>query len=316
MMKKVLITGAGGFVGKAALQALTAAGSYEIHAVYNTRQPAGQDGIVWHRANLLNEDEVTNLFAEVRPEGLMQLAWCSEHGVYWKDPANLDWLTANIHIARKFVEMGGKRCLFTGTSAEYDWTGSQALEEYTTPLRPVSLYGSCKLGLYWSLAGFFEQEKVSWSWARLFNPFGPGEDARRLIPKTCLRLLRGEQIDFDAGVSLRDFLPVADTGSAMVAVLQSGITGAVNIGSGQAVTIRELIEKLAVYCKRPDAVRFEAAPANAKKDIVVADTKRLRNECGWQPSMDLDKGLQQTCQWWEAYFNNSIINVDKSVNKA
>jgi nucleoside-diphosphate-sugar epimerase len=310
-MNKLLITGAGGFIGKATLQALVDTGHYEIHAVCRTKKPA-LDNIVWHQADLLNAREVEHLFGAVRPAELIQLAWCSEHGVYWRDPANLDWVIANIHMARQFVRHGGKRCLFAGTSAEYDWTGSGALREYATPLLPTSLYGSSKLGLYWSLTGFFEQEKISWSWARLFNPFGPGEDARRLIPKTCLRLLRGERIDFDAGISLRDFLHVTDTGKALVAVLQSGITGPVNIGSGQAVTIREVIQKVADYCNRPDSVSFEVPSANNKNDIVVADTERLRVQCGWTPSTDFYTSLQQTCRWWETYLNNNITNVDKA----
>jgi len=311
-MKKLLITGAGGFVGTALLQAVQDTGLYEVHAVYRHRKPAQQNSIIWHQANLLDRQHVEQLFATVAPEELIQLAWCSEHGVYWKDMANLDWLTANLHIARQFAANGGKRCLFAGTSAEYEWTGLQPLEEFTTPLRPNSLYGSCKLGLYWSLAGFFEQEGISWSWARLFNPFGPGEDARRLIPKLCLRLGRGENIAFDAGLALRDFLHVTEVGRALAAVLQCGHSGPFNIGSGQAIAICEVVQKVAYYCNRPNAVSFDKPPAGHKPDVVVADTKRLRELAGWQPSMDFDTSLQQTCQWWETYMHNQITNVDKA----
>jgi nucleoside-diphosphate-sugar epimerase len=299
-MMKILVIGASGFVGRAAVKALAKYDGAEIHAVYYNRHPELVGNVTWHKANILDHAEVEKLMANVCPTHLLHLAWCAEHGSYWKDHANLSWLSASMNVAQCFIKYGGKRCLFLGTSAEYDWSGSEPLNEFTTPLIPLGLYGGSKLGLYWALRRFFEQENISWVWARLFNPFGPGEDPRRLIPKTCLRLLRGEHISFDAGLSRRDFLHVADVGSALAHALLSETVGAVNIASGNPVAIRDVISQIAHHYDCSDLVTFDAPDtANEKIDVVVADVTRLQKECNWHHEKSFQERIKETCEWWK-----------------
>jgi nucleoside-diphosphate-sugar epimerase len=299
-MKKLLITGASGFIGEPTLKAAAAEKDLELHAVYHTHRPSDSSGIFWHRADLLDPKQVSALFAELKPGYLIQLAWCTGQGTYWKDHANFDWLAANLHIAREFSNSGGERCVFAGTSAEYDWSGNRPLNEVHTPLTPLLLYGGSKLALFWALTRFFEQQEISFSWVRFFNPFGEGEDRMRLIPKTCLRLLNGEELKFDAALSLRDFLHVEDAGNAVFQVLLSGVNGPVNIGSGEAISVREVISAIAEYYNCVDRVSFEKASVeNSIPDSVVADTKKLVSECGWSSIKTFKERIAQTCEWWK-----------------
>jgi len=292
-MIKVLVTGAGGFIGKAALKSLSDKNEIELHAVYHTHEPVIKNMVHWHKADLLNAQETDKLFAAVAPTHFLQLAWCSEHGKYWNDPTNLDWMIAGIHAARSFVQYGGQRAVFIGTSAEYQWPGSQPFNEFSSPLRPASLYGGCKLGLYYALSNYFEQQKISWAWPRLFNPFGEGEDRRRLIPKTCLRLLKGERIEFDAAGSIRDFLDVQDVGNALATITTANINGAVNVGSGEPLPVRAVIEQVAACCGRSELVKFGQADADGAADWVVADTNQLRTAYQWQPQQDLRQRIRE-----------------------
>ncbi len=298
-MTKILLTGASGFIGKMVVENLLATSDCEIHAVYNSRKPQFSKAVFLHKADLFNPKEVEDLFLTVSPSHLVQLAWCSNHGTYWKDYANFEWVSANFAIARSFVKNGGKRCVFIGTSAEYDWSVQQPLNEFSTPLIPQLFYGGAKLGLYWALTRFFEQESISMVWGRLFNPFGPNEDSRRLIPKICLRLLRGEKIEFDAGSSLRDFLHVDDVGAAIASLLLGNIEGPVNIGSGNPLSIRDLLSQIAAYYSCNDCITF-AAPriSNDKPDMVIADIERLTQESKFKPKKSFTTRLQETCKWW------------------
>ena len=302
-MSRLLVTGANGFIGRALCNSLLAQSGYELHAVTRSAtrgQLFGQ--AYWHECNLLDQKSVDNLFAELKPEGLIQLAWCADHSTYWKDPGNFDWLSANLNIARCFVRNGGSRAVFTGSSAEYDWAVQSPLKECETPLKPQMLYGACKLAAYWALQGFFEQEGVSWAWARLFNPFGPHEDRRRLIPKVCLKLLAGEKQVFDPALSKRDFLHVDDVGSALVALALSDVQGPVNVASGSPTSVRHLVTTLARLMQKENTVSFSGTGGLA--DSVIADVSRLRTEVGWSPQRSFDERLQATCDWWLHCENN------------
>lgn len=297
-MARLLITGASGFIGRALIESLVERGGNDLHAVtWGSPKVPLSDRVSWHKCSLLDPGSVDALLAMLKPESLIQLAWCADHATYWKDPANFDWLSANLNIARAFVRQGGRRAVFAGTSAEYDWTGELPLKEFETPLKPQMLYGSCKLAAYLALKSFFEHDGVSWAWARFFNPFGPYEDRRRLIPKVCLKLLAGEELDFDAALSQRDFMHVDEVGSALAALALSEVQGPVNVGSGEGTRVREVVATLARCTGHDGLVRFSEAAANA--DYIVADVTRLRDEVGWSSSWTLERRLQQTCQWWK-----------------
>jgi nucleoside-diphosphate-sugar epimerase len=299
--QRILITGAGGFIGRAVVDTLSDGGNTTIHALGRSlTSPLGPE-ITYHRVDLLNPDELNAVFERVRPTHLIHLAWCSEHNLYWRDHKNLAWIDANLRIAQAFTRNGGTRCLFAGTSAEYDWGASAPFHEFQTPLKPQLLYGASKLACYHALAAFFEQEGVSWSWGRFFCPFGQHEDRRRLIPKTCLRLLAGEQLDFDSARDLRDFMHVEDIAAALCAVLNSNLQGPVNVASGQAVTVREVITLIAHHLEREGSVNFkDENPGNEIfPSAIFADVTRLATEAGWAPSATLSARLKQTCDWWK-----------------
>jgi nucleoside-diphosphate-sugar epimerase len=209
-------------------------------------------------------------------------------------------VAANLRIARAFAQNGGERCLFAGTSAEYDWSLPHPCHESETALNPQMLYGACKLASYHALSSFFEQEKISWTWARFFCPFGPLEDQRRLIPKTCLRLLSGEDLQLDSASSLRDFLHVDDIASALYATLTSSVQGPVNIASGEALPVREIVTQIAFNLGRINKVHFaDAKPVgHSPIDAITADVTRLRDLVGWTTSVPFKTRLRQTCEWW------------------
>jgi nucleoside-diphosphate-sugar epimerase len=112
-------------------------------------------------------------------------------------------------------------------------------------------------------------------------------------------LLEGREAPCSSGLQVRDFLHVADVASGLVAVLRSGVTGPVNVGSGEPVTVREVVTRLGALIGRPELLRLGAIePKAGEPAFVCADNKKLRTETGWQATYTLDSGLADTVRWW------------------
>ncbi len=300
-MKRVLLSGASGFVGRHCLVPLAARG-YEVHALSST-EPAGipsLTGVSWHRTDLLDRMQVARVVEEVRPTHLLHCAWYAEHGKYWNAPENVLWVEASLYLFRMFAARDGQRVVGVGTCAEYDW-GSGHCSEEKTPLNPATTYGACKHALHLILKAWSEVNGLSAAWARLFFLYGPHEHAQRLVPSLIRSGLHGEPARCSNAEIVRDFLYVEDAAAALVALLDSHTTGPVNIASGVPISVQQVVGQIAAQLHSPMHIEV-MPPSGAEKlsPLVVADTSRLRNEVGWMPEYSLGRGLAETISWWKS----------------
>ena len=293
-MTRLLITGATGFIGEPAVRA--AREHFEVHGA--ARAPLA--GVATHPCDLLDPAEVVRLIEDVRPTHLLHLAWIATPGVYWTSPENHRWVEASKRLLFAFARCGGRRAVLAGSCAEYDWTAAGVCREFDTPTRPHTTYGRCKLELSRWAAAFGAARGVGVAWARLFFLYGPREYPARLVPSVARALLAGVPAACSAGTQRRDFLHVDDAADALVTLAQSDLTGPVNVGSGEAVAVRDVIARVAGACGRPDLVRLgeRESPAN-EPPLLVADVGRLRG-LGWRPRVDLTTGLGAAANWWRA----------------
>ena len=113
-------------------------------------------------------------------------------------------------------------------------------------------------------------------------------------------LLKGEPARCSSGEQIRDFMHVQDVVDAFVALLDSDVTGPVNIGSGAPVSIREIILKIAALQNKPDLIQLGALPTRPDDPpLIVADVRRLHDEVKWRPAFTLQSGLESTIEWWK-----------------
>ncbi|WP_372522586.1 NAD-dependent epimerase/dehydratase family protein [Sulfuricaulis sp.] len=295
-MKRVLVTGATGFIGHHSLPRLLESG-YEVHAVSGQRAPEARSrDIVWHRANILEPGEIASLVGKVQPTHLLHFAWYAVPGKYWTAPENLAWVRATANLMQIFSDHGGQRAVMAGSCAEYDWKFDYCSELFT-PCRPATLYGACKHGTQVLLDAWSRQAGLSSAWGRIFFLYGPGEYPSRLVPSVINSLLRNEPALCTHGNQVRDFMHVEDVARAFVALLDSDARGAVNIASGVSASLKDVIHAIADHLNKRDLVRLGAVPAPAgEPGALIADVGRLRDEVGFRPRYELKQGIAQTVE--------------------
>jgi nucleoside-diphosphate-sugar epimerase len=296
-VKRVLITGASGFVGRHCIPHLQEHG-YEVHAVSRTRSIS--TNVVWHRVDLLDARATTALIRKVEPHALLHLAWYAQPGAFWEANENFEWLTASIQLFREFADAGGERLIGVGTCAEYDWSGGHC-EERRTPCVPATLYGACKHSLYLLSEAIARRENISTAWARMFFLYGPYEHSDRFIPSVIRALLQDEPAPTTSGEQERDFMHVDDVASALVSLMDSAVEGPVNIASGSPVRLRDIALNIGRTLNRERLLAIGALPSRANEPpLLTASTERLNYEVRWHPRRSLGTGLADTIRWWQS----------------
>jgi nucleoside-diphosphate-sugar epimerase len=299
-VKTVLVTGGNGFIGRHAVLRLQE-GGFDVHVVTHRE---GSDigipkGIEVHYCDLFDFGEQRSLVSRLRPSHLVHFAWCTGHGLFWASPENLRWVQASLELLRNFAACGGRRTVFAGSCAEYDWSFGYCSEEITATTSQ-SLYGTCKNALQRVFARYCRQEEISGGWGRIFFVYGPYETKSRLIPSVITDLLDGKRARYTGGSEIRDFLHVEDVASAFCAFLTSDVEEVVNIASGRPVSTREVVERIAGKIGRMDLVDVGAAAiSEVEPRVLLADTRRLTREIGWRPRYDLSSGLDHAIEWWK-----------------
>ncbi len=299
MTKRILVTGATGFIGRHSLKELVSLG-YDVVALSSRELDSDIDGVEFVKCDLSNDVEMNSVVTKVGASHLLHMAWRAVVGGLWTAPENMMWLHTSLKLAQAFVEAGGKRITMSGSCAEYDWAGGLC-KEGVTPLYASTFYGDCKLGLFHALKGYCATNNVEFSWGRIFFVYGPGEHPSRLGADVILSLLRGDEARCSHGMQLRDYIHCEDAGRGLACLADSDLIGDYNLGTGQAIRVKDLIEALAHAVGRPELVKLGAREAPAyEPSLIVADMEKTRKSgLKWAPKFDLKSGAYDTVEWFK-----------------
>ena len=280
---RMLVTGAGGFVGRALVTALAARG---IEPATPRQNALGRS------CDLLDAADRHALIDAERPEILVHLAWVTEHGAFWESPLNAVWETASRDLFAAFYAAGGRRVVGLGTCAEYDWRSAAAPLPETAPVRPHTSYGAAKARTADALVDLAARAGASAAWGRVFHLFGYGEPPRRLVPSMIAAALGGVPLPIGPGDTARDLWDVRNLGAALAALALSEVQGAINLAGGQSVRFDRLAALVGALGGHAGAIRCGGRSlAPGEPHTLVADTTRLNDALGFTAPVTLERGL-------------------------
>ncbi len=309
MRKKLLLTGATGFIGQSCLNVLENL-EFEIHALYHN-QAANRcsSNVSWHHCDILNFQQTASILEKIQPDYLIHTAWFVEHKVFWTSEKNIDYIAATINLYKEFSLHGGKKCVVIGSCAEYDQTCTDC-DENNTPLIPNVLYGIAKKQTFELLTQLKKDNPhyASFSWVRLFNIFGPHENPNRLIPYIFSCYFQGFPPNLNYPSAIRDHLYVDNLAEILIALFQTNIEGAINIGQGIEISIAKLTEIIQTrYFNNLPLPRYVDNSLDYPNRFIPILNKlhklKLKN------NISFDEGLERTFKWWASRVKDQTIGL-------
>ena len=302
--RRVLVTGATGFVGANLARRLVLEG-HDVHIVVrsgrNLWRLAGTEGdLTVHDGSLADRDAVQRIIAEARPEWVFHLA---AHGAYSWERDIEAMVATNVVATFAFVQacfdVGIDCFVNTGSSSEYGLKTHPP--EESEGIAPNSPYAVTKAAAT-LFCGYLARERgIPAPTLRLYSAYGPWEEPKRLIPTLLAAADAGQLPPLVDPTIARDFVYVDDVVDAYLLAASRPHTdpGAIyNVGTGVQTTIEQLVTIVRDMLPIVAEPQWGSMPNRAWDTTAwVADPRHIERELGWQPRVDVRSGLGETLAW-------------------
>jgi nucleoside-diphosphate-sugar epimerase len=297
--KKILVTGASGFIGSLLCRHLINCEA-EIHAISRVYRSSHNNRLHWWQGDMGSIETVRKIFNTVKPNLIYHLA------SYVMGAPNLENVLPTFHnnlqttvnLLTVAAEIGCDRIVLTGSLAEP--------EPNQDELFPSCPYAAAKCASSAYSRMFHALYQLPVVNARVFMVYGPGQkDLSKLIPYVILSLLKGKAPKITSGERLIDWIYVNDVVEGFIAMgCASGIEGhTIELGSGKLITIREIVQRIVTLIDTKIEPLFGAIPDRPAEPVRVADIKGANARIGWRPTTNLDKGLMLTVEWFREHLH-------------
>lgn len=326
-MKKVLVTGADGFIGSHLTESLLQKG-YEVKAftLYNSFNTWG-----WLDALPKEELEQIEIFSgDVRDSNGVREALKGVDGVfhlaaliaipfsYHSPDSYVDTnIKGTLNVLQAARDLGTERIMITSTSEVYGTAQYVPIDE-KHPFQGQSPYSATKIGADRLAESFYRSFNLPISIVRPFNTYGPRQSARAVIPTIITQLLSGkEEIKLGSLTPTRDFNYVKDTAAGFIAIAESDKTigEEINIATQHEISIgdlaneiiRQINPKAKIIC---DEQRLR--PEKSEVNRLLGSNEKIRKLTDWKPQYTFEQGIEETIEWIRNsmnYYKSDMYNI-------
>lgn len=294
-MKKIVVTGATGFIGVHLIEQWIEKGA-EVYAVIrphskNESRILQNDHIHIIELQMEEYDNLPRLIESA--DCFYHLAWEGARGPFRDDAEmqkkNYDCAVCAYEIAK---QLGCKFFLGSGSQAEYGSTKGIVDENY--PCNPTTEYGKQKLNASNELIGRAVQDDMKLIWTRIFSIYGPYDFPGTLVMTSIDKMMRGKTIEMTEATQLWDYLYVSDAAVAMVLLAEKECdSGIYNIASGDYKPLRTFVEAMKDILKSKSDLQFGVIPYGAHGPVNLTPDSSKIKALGWSPTISFDEGIRR-----------------------
>lgn len=311
--KRVLVTGAGGFIGSHLVEYLVSHGaSVRAFLRYTSGGSYGQidelsddirDKLEIYKGEIREFDSVKgamkNIDVVFNLAALIGIPYSYQHPFEVFETNTLGILNI-LSIAR---DMKIERIVQTSTSEVYGSAQYVPIDE-KHPLQPQSPYSASKIAADAIAMSFYYSFGTPVSIVRPFNTYGPRQSVRAIIPTVILQLIKKDEISLGSLETKRDFMFVKDTVSGFIKIAESknSIGEAINLGTFSEISVGELAKKIARILGKELKVSVDKErirPKQSEVNRLLASNQKAYELVGWKPRYNLDAGLKETVEFYK-----------------
>lgn len=296
---KILITGAGGFLGSNICNLLS--NEHSILALSrNFDKLKLNNNIICHSLDMADYIHLRTKIVDFCPDIVIHCAWMG--GNSSKDTNEL-WQTDNIIYSNELLKfcslVGVKHFIGFGSSLEYG-NHNEKLDENTI-CNPTTMYGITKNSFKSISKNFCNLNNIKFSWIRPVYTYGPGDVLSRLIPKIILSLLNNKKITLNKCSAIVDYLYVEDFCKAVQVIVEQELIGDFIISSDEEIMVKDLVKTIYEKINSNSELTFDDSLPNDSHQFVCGTSNKLKSLSNWTPSISLNQGLDNTISYFKKF---------------
>ena len=283
--KRILITGAGGFIGRRLAMRLVAMGA-EVHGTSRNERNGDPLAITWWKGSFEDMEVARTIFENVRPDVVFHLSGLVSGATAMENvlPAFSSHVASTLNLLTLAAKIDCDRVLIIGSSTEP--INAEPSSPYAAAKWASTMYGQFFHKLY----------DLPIVVARPFVGYGPGQAADKLVPYVISRLINGQRPRLSSGLWKTDWTYIDDMVEGILRCgYVHGIEGCtIDIGTGQLTSVHEVVQKIVTLLDSSVSPIFGAVPDRYSEHTLMANTEHTWEKIHWKSTVSLDEGLKRT----------------------